>query len=116
MGTYRVVLQVPGGELPFGLELESQGATTVGYLVNGKERLMLDEVKIDGTHLEIRMPGYETRLIADAAGDQLHGEVIPGSSWAARSSIFRSRRLGVRGIASSRIPRAITPICRDAGR
>jgi peroxiredoxin len=75
MGTYRVVLQVPGGELPFGLELESQGAATVGYLVNGKERLLLNEVKIDGAHLEIRMPGYETRLTADAAGDQLHGEV-----------------------------------------
>ncbi len=75
MGTYRVVLQVPGGELPFGLELESQGATIVGYLVNGKERLLLNEVKIDGAHLEIRMPGYETRLTADAAGDQLHGEI-----------------------------------------
>ena len=75
MGTYRVVLQVPGGELPFGLELVSQGAATVGYLVNGKERLLLNEVKIDGTHLEIRMPGYETRLTADAVGDQLHGEV-----------------------------------------
>ncbi len=24
MGTYRVVLQVPGGELPFGLELRSR--------------------------------------------------------------------------------------------
>jgi peroxiredoxin len=75
MGTYRVVLQVPGGELPFGLELESQGSATVGYLVNGKERLLLREVKIDGTHLEIRMPGYETRLSADAVGDQLHGEI-----------------------------------------
>ncbi len=52
-----------------------QGSATVGYLVNGKERLRLSEVKIDGKHLEIRMPGYETRLTADAAGDQLHGEV-----------------------------------------
>src|ERR1700685_3580315 len=76
MGPYRVVLQVPGGELPFGLELESQGAATVGYLVNGKERLLLNEVKIGGAHLEIRMPGYETRLTADAAGDQLHGEIF----------------------------------------
>src|SRR5271157_1282820 len=75
MGTYRAVLQVPGGELPFGLELVSQGSATVGYLVNGKERLRLSEVAIDGAHLTIRMPGYETRLDADAAGGQLHGEI-----------------------------------------
>jgi thiol-disulfide isomerase/thioredoxin len=75
MGTYRVVLQVPGGELPFVLELVRQGSGTVGYLVNGKERLQLSEVKTDGSHLDIRMPGYETRLTAKAVGDQLQGEI-----------------------------------------
>jgi len=75
MGTYRVVLNVPGGELPFGLELANQGSATVGYIINGKERVTLSEIKIDGSHLEIRMPGYETRLTADAKGDQLTGEV-----------------------------------------
>jgi len=75
LGTYRVVLQVPGGELPFGLELAKQGSALVGFLVNGKERVRLSEVKIDATHLDIRMPGYETRLTADAVGDQLHGEI-----------------------------------------
>jgi thiol-disulfide isomerase/thioredoxin len=75
LGTYRAVLQLPGGELPFGLELVQDGDATVGYLVNGQERVKLNDVKIDGSHLEIRMPGYETRLTADAAGDQLSGEV-----------------------------------------
>jgi peroxiredoxin len=76
MGTYRAVLTLPGGELPFGLELEPAGATTVGFLINGKERVKLDEVTIAGAHLEIRMPGYETRLIADAKGDELQGELV----------------------------------------
>jgi thiol-disulfide isomerase/thioredoxin len=75
MGTYRAVLQLPGGELPFGLDLAQEGDATVGYLVNGQERVKLSEVKIDGSHLDIRMPGYETRLTADAAGDRLGGEV-----------------------------------------
>jgi peroxiredoxin len=75
MGTYRAVLQVPGGDLPFGLELAKEGDATVGYLVNGQERVKLSEVKIDGSHLDIRMPGYETRLTADAVGDQLSGEI-----------------------------------------
>ncbi len=76
MGTYRAVLSVPGGDLPFGLALEQQGAAVVGYLINGPERLALNEVKITGSHLEILMPGYENRLVADADGASLHGEIV----------------------------------------
>jgi thiol-disulfide isomerase/thioredoxin len=76
MGLYRAVLTLPGGELPVGLDLEREGTATVGYLQNGPERLKLDEVTVAGSHLEIRMPGYENRLIADAKGDDLEGEVV----------------------------------------
>jgi len=76
MGTYRAVLTVPGGEVPFGLVLEQQGPAVVGYLINGPERLPLNEVKISGTHLEVLMPGYENRLIAEASGGTLRGEVV----------------------------------------
>jgi thiol-disulfide isomerase/thioredoxin len=76
LGTYRAVLTLPSGELPFGLELVKEGAADVGYLLNGKERLKLSEVKISGSHLEIAMPGYENRLSADADGEQLSGEVF----------------------------------------
>jgi thiol-disulfide isomerase/thioredoxin len=76
MGSYRVVLQTPGGELPFGLDLVQKGSQTVGYLVNGQERLLLSDVKIAGAHLEIRMPGYQNVLTAEAAGNELKGEVF----------------------------------------
>jgi thiol-disulfide isomerase/thioredoxin len=76
LGSYRVVLQTPGGELPFGLDLEQKDSQVIGYLVNGPERLLLREVKIAGSHLEIRMPGYENLLSADADGDQLKGEIF----------------------------------------
>jgi thiol-disulfide isomerase/thioredoxin len=75
-GTYRAVLQIPGGELPFGLDLSREGSAWVGYLVNGRERVKLSEVAVDGGHLEIKMPGYENRLTADADGEQLRGELI----------------------------------------
>jgi thiol-disulfide isomerase/thioredoxin len=75
-GTYRVVLQTPGGELPFGLELARKDSTLVGYLINGQERLLLRDVKISGSHLEIGMPGYLNVLKADASGNQLQGEVF----------------------------------------
>jgi thiol-disulfide isomerase/thioredoxin len=76
MGIYRAVLTLPGGDLPFGLELVRGGTTAVGYLLNGKERLKLDEVTVAGTHLEIRMPGYQNRLTADAKDDELRGEIV----------------------------------------
>jgi peroxiredoxin len=76
LGVYRAVLTLPNGELPFGLDLVKEGPETVGYLINGKERLKLTEVKITGSHLDIAMPGYENRLTADATGDQLSGEVF----------------------------------------
>src|SRR3984885_11744031 len=76
MGTYRVVLTTPGGELPFGLELKQQDSHPVGYLINGEERLLLGEVRITGSHLEISMPGYQNVLKADAVGNELNGEIF----------------------------------------
>jgi thiol-disulfide isomerase/thioredoxin len=75
-GSYRGVLQSPGGELPFGLDLARDGAGWTGYLINGAERLKLDEVTVDKGHLDIKMPGYENRLAADLKDDQLQGEVV----------------------------------------
>jgi thiol-disulfide isomerase/thioredoxin len=75
-GTYRVVLQSPGGDLPFELDLAHEGAAWAGYLVNGKERLRLNEVAVNGSHMEIKMPGYENHLSADANGEELQGELV----------------------------------------
>lgn len=75
-GSYRAVLQVPGGDLPFGLDLTRNGLIWVGYLVNGEERLKLTEVTVKGSHIEIKMPGYENRLAADATADGLAGEIV----------------------------------------
>ena len=75
-GRYRVVLQLPGGELPFGLDLARVGNRWEGHLLNGKERLKLDEVTVTGPHLVIKMPGYENRLVADAANGRLEGELV----------------------------------------
>jgi thiol-disulfide isomerase/thioredoxin len=75
-GTYRAVLTLPGGELPFGLVLSRAGAGWVGYLVNGHERLKLDEVSVAGGHLVITMPGYENRLTAEVRGAALEGELV----------------------------------------
>jgi len=75
LGHYRVVLTLPGGELPFGLELKREGATTVAYLLNAQERLRCSDVSIKGSHVEIHMPGFMNRIIADASDGSLKGEL-----------------------------------------
>jgi thiol-disulfide isomerase/thioredoxin len=86
-GTYRVALQLPGGELPFGLDLEREGPNWVAYVLNDPERLKVSEVTVKNSHLEIRMPGFENRLTADATAGGLKGEVIVSKAGAKEQHI-----------------------------
>jgi thiol-disulfide isomerase/thioredoxin len=75
-GTYRAVLTVPGGELPFRLDLVQEGGRPVAYLVNGTERVQVTDVKVDGSRVEFGMPGYDNRIVAEATPQGLSGEAI----------------------------------------
>jgi len=74
-GAYRAVLELPGGELPFGLDVAREERGIVLYLVNGEERVRVDEVTVADGRLTATMPGYENTLTADIRGDRLNGEV-----------------------------------------
>jgi len=75
-GTYPRGIAIARRDLPFGLDLAHDGRGWVGYLVNGRERLKVSEVSVKGSHLDIKMPGYENRLTADAKGGELKGEIV----------------------------------------
>jgi thiol-disulfide isomerase/thioredoxin len=74
-GNYRAVLESPGGDLPFGLDVAREESGLVLYLVNGKERVRVPEVVVEAGRLTARMPGYENVLTAAISGDELEGEV-----------------------------------------
>lgn len=75
-GTYRAVLTLPGGEVPFGLELVQEGGAWVANLVNGSKRVRVTGVQVDGGKLEMSMPGYLNHLSARMRRDRLEGEVV----------------------------------------
>jgi thiol-disulfide isomerase/thioredoxin len=75
-GRYRAVLKVPGGELPFGLELVQEGGRPVAYLVNGAERVQVTDAEVSGTSVELRMPGYDNVIVAEATPQGLSGEAV----------------------------------------
>lgn len=75
LGTYRGVLSVAGGDLPFGLELTRENGAIVAYLVNGPERARAPDVRLEGDRLEIRMPGYPHKLEARFKDARFEGQV-----------------------------------------
>ena len=74
-GNYRAVLELPGGELPFGLDIAREEDGFVLYLLNGEERVRVDEVTAAEGRLTATMPGYENTLTAEIRGRKLRGEV-----------------------------------------
>jgi len=74
-GTYRATLELPGGELPFGLDVGKEEAGFVVYLVNGEERVRVTDVTVADGRLAATMPGYENTLTAEIRGGKLTGEV-----------------------------------------
>jgi peroxiredoxin len=74
-GSWRAVLPVTGGDLPFGLEIGPEGDRHVAWLINGPERAEVTDVTIDGDRIVMGMPGYPHRLEARLVDDRLEGEV-----------------------------------------
>lgn len=75
VGRYRAVLELPGGELPFGLELAQEDAAWVIHLLNGAERIRVSDVEIKDGILLATFPGFENTLRAQIGKERLDGDV-----------------------------------------
>lgn len=92
-GTWRAVLQVPGGELPFGLEFVERENRLEALLINGPDRVAVTEVTLEGNTLRLRMPGFENVLDASLDGDSLVGTLTMIKKGGAEQRIpFTARR------------------------
>lgn len=72
-GYWRMVAEVPGGDLPFGVEIESAGAAFIAYVINGKEPVAFDDVALEGATLRMEMPAFNSRIELKPSGDGLAG-------------------------------------------
>ena len=59
-GTWRAVLTTPGGELPFLLVIDAQGAV----IRNGAEVVPFSSVERDGARVVLHMEGYDSAIHA----------------------------------------------------
>jgi hypothetical protein len=74
-GIYRATLELPGGELPFGLDVAREDDGWILYLVNGEERVRVTDVTAADGRLEATLPGDANSLTAEIRGRKLTGEV-----------------------------------------
>jgi len=74
-GLYRAVVELPGGEVPFGLDVVRETTGIALYLVNGKDRVRVPAAKAVPGELTADLPGTGNLLEAHISGDELEGEV-----------------------------------------
>ncbi len=62
IGIWRAFLVTPGGELPFVMEISKNDSAYVFHIANGPEKMLLDEVRMEGDSVFVRFPIYESEL------------------------------------------------------
>ena len=72
-GQWRGVLTSPGGELPFGLRIDSGPQGLRAVVQNGPEEAPVSGVGLKGHELVLRFDGYDSRIVATIEGDELTG-------------------------------------------
>ena len=93
-GSYRAVIELPGGELPFGLEVARENDRPVLLLVNGEERLRVDDVAVAEGQVTAKLVGPGNTLTARVTGKRLEGEVSMQSPGGGREALPFRAQLG----------------------
>ena len=68
-GSWRAVVEVPGGELPFLIHVEGEQA----FLINGAGKTRITDVRFDGAGVTLSLPTYNSRIEARHAGGIMSG-------------------------------------------
>ncbi|MFN8354027.1 MAG: TlpA disulfide reductase family protein [Spirosomataceae bacterium] len=73
-GTWRAMVQSPGGVLPFGLEVKVIDAHSFSvYILNGKERLKMDDAVLKGDSIVMSMKIFDAVIVAHVSENRLMG-------------------------------------------
>ncbi|WP_242920371.1 peroxiredoxin family protein [Pontibacter liquoris] len=75
-GMWRVVLHTQGQEIPFLMEAAEKDGKSVLYLVNDKERILLDSIQPQGDSLKIGLHIFDADLIAKVEGGKMTGRFV----------------------------------------
>ncbi|MEL6823982.1 MAG: hypothetical protein AAFP70_19675, partial [Calditrichota bacterium] len=63
-GIWRAVLALPGGELPFSIDIREDGNSYNATFLNGEERIIVDSLKIAADHIFLKLPAFNSSIEA----------------------------------------------------
>ena len=72
-GTWRAVLESPGGELPFGLRITDSGGELAAVALNGEEEAPFSSVERNGDEVVLHFSWYDSEITARIDDDRLTG-------------------------------------------
>jgi len=91
-GSWRAVLDLAGGMLPFALELSEAKGRWEGRLCNGRRCQALSAVRVDGDSVVLEMADYAATISAARRGDSLAGAYRNVGNRGPRVIPFRASR------------------------
>lgn len=74
-GAWQAIITVPGGEIETSFELEQDDTGYHASLVNGQERIRIDEVTFADGELVLRFPVFNNEIRAQFDGESLQGSL-----------------------------------------
>ena len=75
-GYWQANITLPGGAIETGIEISNDGDTYSANLINGQERVRIDEVSFSGDELLLRFPAFNNEIRATLTPGELDGELI----------------------------------------
>lgn len=73
LGIWRAVLNIHGNELPFNFELTEKNGTYLIHILNGLEKIEVNEITIRNDSLIIRLPVYDSEIHAAVKTNKMEG-------------------------------------------
>ena len=75
-GEWRAVIEMPGGDLPFTLQMvDPQASGVKAYVINGDERVPVTHMQVDGDQVLIDFPAFNNRIVGTLTDNSLRGEL-----------------------------------------
>ncbi|WP_210465458.1 peroxiredoxin family protein [Rufibacter roseolus] len=72
-GSYRGIIEVSGQEMPFNFTVSEEGGKQVAHLINGDERILINEISNAQDSVRLQMHIFDAALIAKVKDGKLSG-------------------------------------------
>src|ERR1041384_726191 len=90
-GIWRAALSLPDAELPFNFELKKNAAAYTFEIINGEEKIPVNEITLKDDSLFAKLPVFDSEIKVKISQDEMHGEWVNYSRKANQSIPFNAK-------------------------